>query len=178
MTLDKLSQLSTFEPQGIYVTYKNKTLVGGIKNDVKFLQKEMRSRNWRTLKRQGATLKKYRLSFLKFQKSVRAYALEICEERMWSYFILSSLRWFTPLKRGGVTPNCYLCDMNALNDLTHFLSCPALSLNMISVMKIFYLSYPNTTFTSHRLFWRVTCGLISYPIIKFNQMIVRLAIMV
>ena len=128
MTSDNPLQLSTFDPFGIYLTYKKRTLLGGIKADIKIVQKEMRFTMWRRLKRQNPTLKKYRLSVPKFQKAVRAYALENQEERMWSYFVLSALRWLTPLKRGGAIPMCPLCNLGLPNDLNHFLSCPGLEL--------------------------------------------------
>jgi len=117
---------STFEPYGVYITYKGRLLLGGVKSDIKFVLNESRFHTWKSLRRQGVTLKKYRTSICKFQKTVRNFAIETGKERVWSYFILASLRWFTPLKRDGGYPPCDLCSNNAQNDLLHFLSCPSL----------------------------------------------------
>ena len=93
---------------------------------MKFLLKKCWVRSWTKLKKQGLTLKKYSSSFVKFQKAVRNHVIENGNEKVWSYFILATLRWFTPLKRGGTLPTCDLCEVSAPNNLNHFLSCSGL----------------------------------------------------
>ena len=45
---------------------------------------------------EGKIMKDFRTSFQKTQKLVRAHAITSGNEKIWSYFILATLRWLTP----------------------------------------------------------------------------------
>jgi hypothetical protein len=46
---------------------------------------------------------------------------------MWSYFVLATLRWFTPPPAGANgPPPCWLCDPPVPDTIDHFLVCPGL----------------------------------------------------
>src|ERR1700722_15909220 len=75
---------------------------------------------------QRLTLKKHRTTYSIFQKTVRKHAIESGNEKLWSYFILATLRWFTPPKKLLSYPDCVLCPLKASDTLNHFLECPGL----------------------------------------------------
>jgi ribonuclease HI len=119
--------LVTLASGGVFLDFRGQTLLKGIKEDIRAILCECRVRTWKKLSRQGRTLKQFRTTFQRFQKRVRAYAVSSGKERVWSYFILASLRWLTPTPKGSSTPPmCYLCDSLATNSMDHFLGCAGL----------------------------------------------------
>eukprot|EP00456_Euglypha_rotunda_P026809 TRINITY_DN2152_c0_g1_i8.p1 TRINITY_DN2152_c0_g1~~TRINITY_DN2152_c0_g1_i8.p1 ORF type:complete len:621 (-),score=-34.86 TRINITY_DN2152_c0_g1_i8:152-1831(-) len=122
----------TLDLGGVLLEFKDIVLSKGIKEDIRFILSASRARIWKGLSRQGRTLKMFRTSFQAIQKSIRAHAISSGKESVWSYFILASLRWFTPPPAKSVYPQCPLCS-GQTDTIDHFLACPGLHEQHVAV---------------------------------------------
>jgi len=119
--------LVTLDTLGVYLEFKGQILMGGVKEDIRKILRVKRSQKWKLLSKQGRTLKNFRTIFPRVQRQIRRYAISSGREQMWSYFILATLRWFTPPPRGKSPPSvCRLCDGSVPDTIDHFLACPGL----------------------------------------------------
>jgi len=79
--LGKRTEIVTCDPGGIYLTFNGTIQVGGIKSDLKKIQRKLWEKKWKTLKTQGLTLKKHRSTYPNLQKVVKTYAIESGNEK-------------------------------------------------------------------------------------------------
>ena len=53
----------TLDSGGIYLSYQEKVMFGGIKSDLKKIQRELWAKKWKKLNTQGLTMKRNRTSY-------------------------------------------------------------------------------------------------------------------
>ncbi len=114
----------TMDTCGVYLTFKTKVLMGGVKDDVSRVISEIRRSKWKALPSQGATMSQFRSSFRAIQKQVRDLAVQGPHEKVWSSFILNSLRWSCAPRKHKIRQKCSLCLMQADDEMKHLGTCP------------------------------------------------------
>lgn len=115
----------TLDAGGVYLSLKGKILMGGVKKDVGRVLKSLRFAARSSLKSQSLTLNLFP-SFHTTHKQIKSLALLGNDPKVWSSFVLNSLRWSCPPKVAGVRPPCLLCSRAEPDDMTHLGVCPAL----------------------------------------------------
>jgi hypothetical protein len=144
---DKLAKLGTKKPidsaitldfNGVYLSLENQILVSGIKKDLKKISKHIGGKIWLALNHQGNILREFRSHYAQIYKNLIPMILERRSDKVWSFFILATLRWFTTPRNSGSYMKCKLCLDQKDDNLEHFFSCEKLkSLHLRSEEKLF-----------------------------------------
>jgi hypothetical protein len=107
----------TYDQDGIYLSFKDVILNSGVKTDIRKILCDLRAKIWKPL-RQGKTMKSFRTNFQKSHKVMRAHAIASGNDKLWSYFVLATLRWLTPPPIAhGDYPACWHCQGNTKDTL-------------------------------------------------------------
>lgn len=117
----------TLDAGGVYLMFRGKLLMGGVKKDTKVVLGSIRAAARDRLQSQNRTLNMFSKAFRAIQKQVKLFAVQNSDQRVWSVFILNTLRWSCPPKVAGSRPLCPLCYLRAPDSMLHLASCPALS---------------------------------------------------
>ena len=88
--------------------------------------KHFRFKKWSQLNHQGSIMKKFRTKYEIISSSIRSQALEKGKDRIWSFFILATLRWLTPPPTQGLYNSCTLCDLEEKDNFDHIFRCNSL----------------------------------------------------
>jgi ribonuclease HI len=126
-TKSKADPLMTMDRGGVYLSFDSKILISGIKRDLARIVKVLRFKAWSKLQHQGQILKQFKHQYADIYKNLIKMMLERKKDKIWSFFILSTLRWITPPPTSGVSVKCVLCSGNDFDNNDHFFACPALS---------------------------------------------------
>jgi ribonuclease HI len=116
----------TLDWQGVYLRFKGRILMSGIKKDLYGIMKYLRREKWKKLSRQGYILREFGSQYENITKQIRTMAVEKNQDKVWSFFILATLRWITSPPTENKLSKCNLCSENAEESLDHFFSCGAL----------------------------------------------------
>jgi hypothetical protein len=123
----KADPLITLDRGGTYLSFEGKMLVSGIKKDLAKISKILRYKSWSKLQHQGQILKHYKHQYSQIYKNLIRMMLEKRNDKLWSFFILSTLCWITPPPIAGIYAKCTLCGSNSVDNNEHFFACPALN---------------------------------------------------
>jgi hypothetical protein len=116
----------TLDRGGVYLSFSSKILISGIKRDLARIVKVLRFNTWSKLQHQGQILKQFKHQYADIYKNLINIILERKKDKIWSFFILSTLRWLTPPPIFGLGDRCVLCSRNGVDNNAHFFACPAL----------------------------------------------------
>ena len=103
---DKLAKLGvsktahstiTLDFNGVYLSLNNKILLSGIKKDLKKISNFIRTRIWKKLSHQSNILGDFKSQYTPIYENLIPRILERGKDKIWSFFVLATLRWFTTL---------------------------------------------------------------------------------
>lgn len=117
----------TLDAGGVYLTFRSRVLMGGVKKDVQCVMKFLRLLGRSKLRAQNETLRSFPTVFRAAHKQVKALAGQEGNPKIWSSFVLNSLRWSCAPRVKGARPLCSLCHLQVPDDMAHWGFCPALS---------------------------------------------------
>ena len=98
----------TLDLEGVYLSLRQKILMSGIKVDIYNIMKDIRRNTWSKLTHQGVILKAFKSHYASIYKNVVKILVERKRDKIWSFFILACLRWWTTPRMSYAIEGFYL----------------------------------------------------------------------